>query len=279
MTFKLRSGNGPLKFKNMGATPVKQTEMEPIEASKTYEQVQKEIEEENLSPRKIRRKERRDLKKEYRKERKEEKDLWKDEMEGMSKEDKKTAKEVRRDERKAHKASYKKERKALKAKQKEEPEIDPVENMKKQKRTKEQRMIDARNAIAMIDSIIPSQFGGGRGVHAVQTKGQTRNQIENKKPFAGISDKGKKTKKGGNITKTENTKDSITTATEVQNLKTKEQKKLEGQKYVDMKSEKGDPYSYRKDSEGGGYQYKKSGEKWTEAEGDNLKAIQKRYGK
>ena len=202
-----------------------------LKKAKTYEEVQKEIAEEKLSPRKKRRKEKRDLKKEYKKERKEEKDWWKDAMEEMSKEDKKTAKEVQKDERKAHKASYKKERKALKAKHKEEksskgPDIKG-EDVKKQKRTKEQRAIDIRNTIAEIDAIIPSQFGGGRGVYAVQKIGDQGPSIDNKKGFSknnkvspeggggDLENKGK-----GNVKNTDNTNDSIIKANPNNNTST-----------------------------------------------------------
>ena len=50
MAFKLRSGNGPLQFKNMGATPVKQTEEEEsvVQPSMTEEEYKEAVKKQKL---------------------------------------------------------------------------------------------------------------------------------------------------------------------------------------------------------------------------------------
>jgi hypothetical protein len=219
-----------IEVKNPRVLTNDEPKMKPIEASKTYDEVQEEIATEKLSPRKKRRKERRDLRKEYRKDRKAERKEHREMIKGASKEDKKAAREVARDERRAHRASYKKERKELKNKQKEEKSSKGANvegtDVQNQKRTKEQRSIDIRNTIAEIDSIIPSQFGGGRGVYAVQKTGDEGPSIDNKKGFSKnnkVSPEGSPDDNKGNIKTTDNTTDDIKKANPKNNTSTAEE--------------------------------------------------------
>ena len=187
----------------------------------------------------------------------------------------------------------------------------------KQKK-KDQRNKDIRNTIATIDSIIPTAYGGGRGVSRVQEDDDGTKKISDKKNFSDtdkdyISEAGKgNDKEQGNIDTTKEetsiaeenkenivtkketdlkkqdehkgTRDNTNTDSDVE-IKTTRYKESEEESggsdttYTDLKSEKGDPYSYRKGSDNK-YQYKLADDDdWTTAEGEGEKAIKARYEK
>ena len=109
-------------------------------------------------------------------------------------------------------------------------DMDIQERMAYKQKKRDQRDKNIRNTIATIDSIIPSSYGGGRGVSSIQDDDDETKKIADKNNFSDtdkdyISEAGKgNDKEGGNIDTTE---EDASIVEENPNLVTEEQTNLE----------------------------------------------------